>query len=74
MLIQLGRTLALNIQHILDTFKIGLPCNVCVNLVTTEGMLGSLNMTFTRGKCNIQYFIYGSLSHYGMVPGITNLT
>ena len=41
---QLGRALGLNDQHILDTFKLGLPSNIYVNLVHIDGMQATLNM------------------------------
>ena len=42
---QLGKALGLNEQHILDTFKLGIPSNVYVNLVHIDGMQTTLNMT-----------------------------
>ena len=52
---QLGKALGLNDQHILDTFKVGLPSNICVNLVHIYGMQTTLNMakrlmTVSRGS------------------------
>ena len=41
---KLGKALGLNDQHILDTFKLGLPLNIFVNLVHIEGMQATLNM------------------------------
>ena len=41
---QLGKALGLNDQHILDTFKLGLPSNIYVNLVHIDGMQARLNM------------------------------
>ena len=41
---QLGKTLALNDQHVLDTFKLGFPSNIYVNLVHIYGMQATLNM------------------------------
>ena len=41
---QLGKALGLNDQHILDTFKLGLPSNFYVNLVHVYGMQVTLNM------------------------------
>ena len=41
---QLGKALGLNDQHILGTFKIGLPSNIYVNLVHIDGMQATLNM------------------------------
>ena len=41
---QLGKALGLNDQHILDTFKLGLPSNIYVNLVHIYGMQATLNM------------------------------
>ena len=41
---QLGKALGLNDQHILDTFKLGLLCNIYVNLVHINGMQATLNM------------------------------
>ena len=41
---QLGKALGLNAQHILDTFKLGLPSNIYVNLVHIDGMHATLNM------------------------------
>ena len=41
---QLGKALGLNDQHILDTFKLGLPSNIHVNLVHIDGMQGTLNV------------------------------
>ena len=41
---QLGKALGLNDQHILDTFKLGLPSNIYVNLVHIDGMQATLNM------------------------------
>ena len=40
---QLGKALDLNDQHILDTFKLGLPSNIYVNLVHIDGMQTTLN-------------------------------
>ena len=42
--IQLGKTLLLNDQHILDAFKLGLPSAVYVNLVHIGDMQAILNM------------------------------
>ena len=42
---QLGKALGLNDQHILNTFKLGLPSNIYVNLVHIDGMQATLNMT-----------------------------
>ena len=42
---QLGKALGLNDQHILDTFKLGLPSNIYVNLVHIDDMQATLNMT-----------------------------
>ena len=59
---QLGKELGLNDQYILDTFKLGLPSNIYVNLVHIDGMQATLNMAkrhgcvqrnFTRCKCYI---------------------
>ena len=41
---QLGMALGLNDQHVLDTFKLGLPSNIYVNLVHIDGMQATLNM------------------------------
>ena len=41
---QLGTTLGLSDQHILDSFKLGLPSNVYVNIVHIDGTQGTLNM------------------------------
>ena len=41
---QLGKALGLNDQHILDTFKLGSPSNIYVNLVHIDGMQATLNM------------------------------
>ena len=41
---QLGKALGLNDQHIPDTFKLGLPSNIYVNLIYIDGMQASLNM------------------------------
>ena len=41
---QLGKALGLNDQHILDTFKLGLPSNIYVSLVHIDGMQATLNM------------------------------
>ena len=41
---QLGKALCLNDQHIIDTFKLGLPSNIYVNLVHIDGMQATLNM------------------------------
>ena len=41
---QLGKALGLNDKHILDTFKLGLPSNICVNLVHIDDMQATLNM------------------------------
>ena len=41
---QLDNALGLNDQHILDTFKLGLPSNIYVNLVPIDGMQATLNM------------------------------
>ena len=41
---QLGKALGLNDQHILDTFKLGLPSNIYINLVYTYGRKATLNM------------------------------
>ena len=41
---QLGKGLGLNDQHILDTFKLGLPSNTYVNLVPIDIIQATLNM------------------------------
>ena len=41
---QLGKDLGLNDQHILDTFKLGLPSNIYVNLVHIDGIQAIQNM------------------------------
>ena len=41
---QLDKALGLNDQHILDTFYLGLPSNIYVNLVHIDGMQATLNM------------------------------
>ena len=41
---QLGKTLGLNDQHILDTLKLGLPLHIYVNLVHIDGMQATLNI------------------------------
>ena len=41
---QIGKALGLHDQHILDTFKLGLPSNIYVNLVHIDGMQATLNM------------------------------
>ena len=41
---QIGKAPGLNDQHILDTFKLGLPSNIHVNLVHIDGMQATLNM------------------------------
>ena len=41
---QLGKVLGLNDQHILETFKLGLPSNIYVNLIHIDGMQATLNM------------------------------
>ena len=41
---QLGKALGLNDQHILDTFRLGLPPNTYVNLVHIDGIQATLNM------------------------------
>ena len=41
---KLGKALGLNDQHIMDTFKVGLPSNIYVNLVHIDGMQATLNM------------------------------
>ena len=41
---QIGKALGLYDQHILDTFKLGLPSNIYVNLVHIDGMQATLNM------------------------------
>ena len=41
---QLEKALGLNDQHIIDTFKLGLPSNIYVNLVHIDGMQAILNM------------------------------
>ena len=41
---QLDKALGLNAQHILDTFKLGLPSNIYVNLIHIDGMQTTLNM------------------------------
>ena len=42
---QLGKALGLNDQHILDTFKLGLPSNIYVNLTHIDGMQATFTMT-----------------------------
>ena len=42
---EVGKALGLNDQHILDTFKLGLPSNIYVNLVHIDGMQATQNMT-----------------------------
>ena len=44
MFTQLGKALGLNDQHILDTFKLGLPSNIYVNLVHIDDMQATLNI------------------------------
>ena len=39
-----GRAVGFNNQHILDTFKLGLPSNVYINLVYIDGRPATLNM------------------------------
>ena len=41
---QLGKALGLNDQHILGTFKLGLPSNIYVTLAHKDGMYATLNM------------------------------
>ena len=41
---QLGKALGSNDQHILDTFKLGLPSNIYVNLVHTDDIQAKLNI------------------------------
>ena len=41
---ELGKALGLSDQHILDTFKLGLPSNIYVNFVHIDGMQATLNM------------------------------
>ena len=41
---QLGKALGLNDKHILDTFKLGLPSNIYVNLVHIDDMQTTLHM------------------------------
>ena len=78
--IQLGKALSLNDQHILDTFKLGLPPNIYVKLVHIAGMQATLNMAkrpmaVSKGTSpgasaisNIP-FMAGS-SHDGLASGI----
>ena len=42
---QLGKALGLNDQHILDTFKLGFPSNIYVNLVHIDCIHATLIMT-----------------------------
>ena len=77
---KLGKALGLNDQHILHTFKLGLPLNIYVNLVHIDDMQAILNMAkntygcikrnFTRCKCHIFYSIYGSFKPDGLASGI----
>ena len=56
----LGNALGLNDQHILITFKLGLPSNIYVNLVHKDGMQATLHMAkgnFIRCKCHINHSI-----------------
>ena len=41
---QPGKALDLNKQHTLDTFTLGLPSSIYVNLVHIDGMQATLNM------------------------------
>ena len=41
---QLGKTLGLNDQHILDTIKLGFPSNIYVNLVHIDSIKATFNM------------------------------
>ena len=41
---QVGGALSLNDQHIIDTFKLGLPSKIYVNLVHIDGKQATLNM------------------------------
>ena len=67
---QLGKALGLNDQHILDTFKLGLPSNIYVNLAHIVGIkatleygqmtYGCVKRAFTRCKCHIKHSTYGN--------------
>ena len=77
---QLGKALDLNDQHILDTFKLGLPSNIFVNLVHIDGMQATLNMakrliTLSKGSSpgpsaisNIPFMV--ASSHDGLPSSI----
>ena len=77
---QLGKALGLNDQHILDTFKLGLPSNIYVNLVHIDGMQATLNMAkgltalskgTSPGACaisNIPFMV--ASNHDGLTLGI----
>ena len=77
---QLGKALGLNDQHILDTFKLGLPLNIYVNLVHIDGMQATLNMAKrlmavskgpspgTSAISNISFMV--ASSHDGLASGI----
>ena len=77
---QLGKALGLNDQHILVTFKLGLPSNIYVNFVHIDGMQATLNMAKrlmagSKGSSqgasaisNIPFMV--SSSHDGLPSGI----
>ena len=76
---QLGKALGLNDQHILDTFKLGLPSNIYVTLVHIDGMQATLNMAKrlmavskgpspgTSAISNIPFMV--ASNHDGLAPG-----
>ena len=77
---QIGKALGLNDQHILDTFKLGLPSNIFVNLVHIDGMWATLNMAkscmaVSKGTSqgasaisNIPFMV--ALNHDGLASGM----
>ena len=77
---QLGKALGLNDQHILDTFKLGLPSNINVNIVHIDGMQATLNMarrlmavskgtsSGARAISNIPFMV--ASNHDGLTSGI----
>ena len=81
---QLGKALGLNDQHILDTFKLGLPSNFYVNLIHRDGMQATLNMAkrpmaVSNGTLpsasaisNIPFMV--ASSHDGLASGIYQKT
>ena len=72
---QTAKALCLDNQHILDTFKLGLPSNIYVKLAHIDGMQATLNIaipkrtsTCVSSMSNIPLMV--ASSHYQLASGI----